>query len=131
MRLSNKRMMSAFGPKQTSASAPHMSAFGGKADIAFASQNYEVSSSAEPYSSNCDLGSNAWAKTSLLQAGVYVEACDINVKATSGRRTTAIAKIADDALAASTSLFGLTLTASKSLLEAQEGLRSKPTAAIP
>jgi hypothetical protein len=25
--------MSAIGPKQTSASAPHMSAFGGKADI--------------------------------------------------------------------------------------------------
>jgi hypothetical protein len=27
--------MSAFGPKQTSLVAPHMSAFGGKADMAF------------------------------------------------------------------------------------------------
>ena len=27
--------MSAFGPKQTSANAPHMSAFGAKADMAF------------------------------------------------------------------------------------------------
>jgi hypothetical protein len=67
----------------------------------------------------------------LLQAGVYAEACDINVKVTSGRRTIAIAKIADDALEASTSLFGLMLTASKSLLEVQEGLPSKPTAATP
>jgi len=67
----------------------------------------------------------------LLQAGVYAEACDINVKVTLGRRTIAIAKIAEDALAASMSLFGLTPTASKSLLEAQGGLRSKPTAAIP
>src|SRR5262245_34632451 len=30
---SNNLVMSAFGPKQTSASAPQMSAFGGKADI--------------------------------------------------------------------------------------------------
>jgi len=87
--------------------------------------------SAEPYSSSDDFGSTEWAKISLLQAGVYAEACDINVKVTSGRRTIAIAKIADDALAASMLLFGLTLTASKSLLEAQEGLRSKATAAIP
>jgi hypothetical protein len=31
--------MSAFGPKRTSLVAPHMSAFGGKADIAIALQN--------------------------------------------------------------------------------------------
>jgi hypothetical protein len=31
--------MSAFGPKRTSVAAPHMSAFGGKADIAPAPQN--------------------------------------------------------------------------------------------
>jgi hypothetical protein len=29
-----KLAMSAFGPKQTSLAAPHMSAFGGKADMA-------------------------------------------------------------------------------------------------
>ena len=86
---------------------------------------------AEPYSSSDDFGGTEWAKTGLLQAGVYAEACGINVKITSARRIIAIAKIADDALAASMLLFGLTLTASKSLLEAQEGLRSKATAAIP
>jgi len=86
---------------------------------------------AEPYSSSDDFGGTEWAKTGLLQAGVYAEACDINVKGASGRRTIAIAKIAEDALAASMSLFGLMLTASKSLLEVQEGLRSKPIAAIP
>jgi hypothetical protein len=31
--------MSAIGPKRTSLVAPHMSAFGGKADIDFAAQN--------------------------------------------------------------------------------------------
>jgi len=31
--------MSAIGPKQTSASALHMSAFGGKADMAYCSAN--------------------------------------------------------------------------------------------
>ena len=41
------------------------------------------------------LGATEWAKTNLRQAGVYAEACDINVRATSGRRTIAIAKIAD------------------------------------
>ena len=30
-----KLAMSAFGPKRTSTSAPHMSAFGGKADMTF------------------------------------------------------------------------------------------------
>jgi hypothetical protein len=33
------RKMSAFDPKRTWASAPHMSAFGGKADTVLASQN--------------------------------------------------------------------------------------------
>jgi hypothetical protein len=31
--------MSAFGPKRTSLAAPHMSAFGGKADMAYCSAN--------------------------------------------------------------------------------------------
>jgi hypothetical protein len=34
--------MSAFGPKRTSLAAPHMSAFGGKADIAFALRNVRL-----------------------------------------------------------------------------------------
>jgi hypothetical protein len=33
MKSSNDPLMSAFGPKRTSLAAPHMSAFGGKADI--------------------------------------------------------------------------------------------------
>ena len=39
--LTRKRgRMSAFGPKRTSASAPHMSAFGGKADMTFCGANF-------------------------------------------------------------------------------------------
>jgi hypothetical protein len=68
-------------------------------------------------SSSCDLGSTEWAKTSIRRAGVYAGACDINVKATSGRCTIATAKIVEDALGALTSLFRLKLEASKSLLE--------------
>jgi hypothetical protein len=34
--------MSAFGPKRTSLVAPHMSAFGGKADITFAGIRFAV-----------------------------------------------------------------------------------------
>ena len=82
-------------------------------------------------SSSCDLGSTEWATTSVRRASVYAGACDINVKATSGRRIIATAKIAVDVLGVSTSLFGLMLTASKSLLEAPEGLPSKLTVAIP
>jgi hypothetical protein len=52
-------------------------------------------------------------------------------KATSGRRTIATAKIVEDVLGASTSLFRLKLAASESLLEAPEGLPSKLTAAMP
>jgi hypothetical protein len=33
------RPMSAFGPKRTSVVAPHMSAFGGKADMTFCDAN--------------------------------------------------------------------------------------------
>jgi|SRR6516162_1873286 len=86
--------------------------------------------SAELHFPVCDLGSTKRAKTSVRRADVCAGACDINVKAISGRRTIAIAKIADDAPGASMSLFGLTLTASKSLLEAQEGLPSKPRALL-
>ena len=78
-----------------------------------------------------DLGSTEWAKTIVRRAGVYAGACDINVKATSGRRTIATAKIVEDAQGASTLLFRLKLAASKSSLEAPEGLPSKLTAAIP
>jgi hypothetical protein len=67
----------------------------------------------------------------VRRAGVYAGACDINVKATSGRRTIATAKIVEDALAASTSLFKLKLATFESLPEAPEGLPSKLTAAIP
>src|SRR5215510_1373978 len=38
--------MSAFGPKQTSLVAPHMSAFGGRADIARLPQRYTVGNAA-------------------------------------------------------------------------------------
>jgi hypothetical protein len=34
--------MSAIGPKQTSLAAPHMSAFGGKADMAYCSANVRL-----------------------------------------------------------------------------------------
>jgi hypothetical protein len=37
-----------------------------------------------PYSSNCDVGSTEWAKTSVRRAGVYAGACDINVKGNLG-----------------------------------------------
>ena len=104
--------MSAFGPKWTCALRRIKNA------------------SVKLFSPNCDLGSTEWAKTGMRRVGVYAGTCDINVKATSDRRTIAIAKIVDDALGASMSLFGFTLTISKSLLEAQEGLPSKPTAAI-
>jgi hypothetical protein len=68
----------------------------------------------------------------VRRVGVYAAACDINVKATSDRRTIAIAKIAEDALGAlSTPLFRLKRAASESLLEAPEGLPSTVTAAIP
>jgi hypothetical protein len=87
--------------------------------------------SVELYSPNCDLGSTEWAKTRVRRAGAYAGACDINVKATLGQRTIATAKIVEDALGASTSLFRLKLEASESLLEAPEGLPSKLTAAIP
>jgi hypothetical protein len=81
---------------------------------------------------NCDPGSTEWAKTSVRRAGVYAGACDINVKATLGRHTIAIAKIAEDALGAlSTPLSRLKLATFKSLLEAPEGLPSTVTAAIP
>jgi hypothetical protein len=84
---------------------------------------------------NCperDLGSTEWAKTSVRRVGVYAGACDINVKATSDRRIIAIAKIAEDALGAlSTLLFRLKRAAFESLLEAPEGLPSTATAAIP
>ena len=55
----------------------------------------------------CDLGSTKRAKTSVRRADVCAGACDINVKAISGRRTIAIANIADDAPGASMSLFGV------------------------
>jgi hypothetical protein len=76
------------------------------------------------------LGAPEWAKKSVQRAGVYAGARDISVKATSGRRTIAIAKIVEGALAASTSLFRLKLEASESLPEAPEGSPSKLTAAI-
>ena len=60
----------------------------------------------ELHSQNYDLGSTEWAKTIVRRVDVYAEACDINVKATSGRRTIAIAKIVEDAQGASTLLFG-------------------------
>jgi hypothetical protein len=87
--------------------------------------------SVEPYSPTYNLGSTEWAKTSGRRAAAYVGAYDINAKAASGRRTIATAKIAEDALGASTSLFGLKLAASKSSPEARKDLPSKPTAAIP
>ncbi len=78
------------------------------------------------------LGTSKWAKTSVRRAGVYAGAYDINVKATSGRRTIAIAKIAEDAQGAlSTLLYRLKLAASELLLEAPEGLPNTVTAAIP
>ena len=77
------------------------------------------------------LGSTQWAKTIVRRVGVYAGACDINVKATSGRRTIATAKIVEDAQGASTLLFRLKLAASELSLEAPEGLPSKLTAAIP
>ena len=80
---------------------------------------------------NCDLGSTEWTKTSVQRAGVYAGACDINVKATLGRRTIATAKIVEDAQGASTLLFRLKLAAFESSLEAPEGLPSKLTVAIP
>jgi CelD/BcsL family acetyltransferase involved in cellulose biosynthesis len=67
----------------------------------------------------------------VRRADVYAGACDINAKAISGQRTIATAKIAEDALAASTSLFRLKLVAFKSLPETLEGLPSELTAAIP
>jgi hypothetical protein len=85
----------------------------------------------ELHSQNYDLGSTEWAKTIVRRVGVYAGACDINVKAASGRRTIATAKIVEDAQGASTSLFRLKLAASESSLEAPEGLPSKLTAAIP
>jgi hypothetical protein len=96
-----------------------------------ACKRYVKNGPVELYSPNCDLGSTEWPKTSVRRAGVYAGACDINVKATSDRRTIATAKIAEDALGASTSLFRLKLAASESLLEAPAGLPSKLTAAIP
>jgi hypothetical protein len=96
--------MSANDPKRTCAAAAY--------------QEWPV----ELHLPNCDLGSTEWAKTSVQRAGVYAGACNINVKATLGRRTIATAKIAEDAQGASTSLFRLKLAASKSLLEAPEDL---------
>jgi hypothetical protein len=86
--------------------------------------------SAEPYFSSEDFGSSEMGDDKLVTGRCLCGSVRYYVKATSGRRTIAIAKIADDALGASMSLFGLTLAASKSLLEAQEGLPSKPTTAI-
>ena len=77
------------------------------------------------------LGSTQWAKTIVRRVGVYAGACAISVKATSGRRTIATAKIVEDAQGASTSLLRSKLAASELSLEAPEGLPSKLTAAIP
>jgi hypothetical protein len=85
----------------------------------------------ELHSQNYDLGSTEWAKTVVRRVGVYAGACDINVKATSGRRTIATAKIVEDAQGALTLLFRLKLAAFESSLEAPESLPSKLTAAIP
>src|SRR5260370_9412605 len=90
-----------------------------------------MNGSTEAYSPNCDLRSTEWAKTSMQRAGVYAGACDINVKATSGRRTIATAKIVEDVLGASTSLFRLKLAASESLLESPRGLSKQPDSGNP
>jgi hypothetical protein len=42
MRQSNKQPMSAIGPKRTCLVAPHMSAFGGKADMTIAVRNVRL-----------------------------------------------------------------------------------------
>jgi hypothetical protein len=67
----------------------------------------------------------------VRRAGVYAGACDINVKATSGQRTIATAKIVEDALAASTSLFKLKLAAFGSLPEAPEGFTKQADSGNP
>src|SRR5215472_6932891 len=106
-----------------------MSAFGGKADMSCCGVSRMARLSY--IHKITTLGAPKWAKTIVRRVGVYAGACDINVKATSGRRTIATAKIVEDAQGASTSLFRLKLAAFESSLEAPEGLPSKLTAAIP